>query len=246
MTNSKDSSNNNLNGQSNGQSKSDSEANLNHQQIINDLESRYTTKKYDKNKRVSAEDLAVLYEAMRLSPSSINSQPWKFIVIESDAGKQRMHDSFANKFQFNQPHIFTCSHIILFAHNPAYTRADYEKVVDKGITDKRTKLEDKEQAFGGYVFADINTDEQGNNESWTKSQTYIALGNTMHTLARLKIDSTPMEGVDSELISEIFAKELDGHECHVALAIGYHHEVEDYNLSLAKSRLAMEDVVTVI
>ena len=236
MTNSKESLNNNLNGKSN----------VNHQQIINDLESRYTTKKYDKNKRVSTEDLAVLYQAMRLSPSSINSQPWKFIVIESDAGKQRMHDSFANKFQFNQPHVFACSHIILFAHNPAYTRADYEKVVDKGIADKRTQPEDKEKAFGSYVFADINTDEQGNNEAWTKSQAYIALGNTMHTLVRLKIDSTPMEGVDSELISEIFAKELNGYECHVALAIGYHHEVEDYNSKLAKTRLAMEDILTVI
>ncbi|TEW56503.1 NAD(P)H-dependent oxidoreductase [Psychromonas sp. RZ22] len=217
-----------------------------HEHIINDLESRYTTKKYDKTKKVPQKDLNVLYEALRLSPSSINSQPWKFIVIESDAAKQRMHDSFANKFQFNQPHVFTCSHIILFAHNPAYTRNDYEKVVDKGIADKRTKLEDKESAFGGYVFAEINTDEQGINEAWTKSQTYIALGNAMHTLARLKIDSTPMEGVDSELISEIFAEELGGYQCHVALAIGYHDEAEDYNNKLAKSRLAMKDVLTVL
>lgn len=217
-----------------------------HQQIIHDLESRYTSKRYNKNKKVSQQDLNILYEAMRLSPSSINSQPWKFIVIESDAAKQRMHDSFANKFQFNQPHILTCSHIILFAHNPAYTRDDYEKVIDKGIADKRTKLEDKEQAFGGYAFAEINTDEQGKNEAWTKSQVYIALGNTMHTLARLKIDSTPMEGIDSELISEIFADELGAYQCHVALAIGYHDEIEDYNLALAKSRLSMEAVLTVI
>ena len=217
-----------------------------HEQIINDLRLRYTCKKYDKNKKISAQDLATLYEAMRLSPSSINSQPWKFIVIESDAAKQRMHDSFANKFQFNQPHILACSHIILFAHNPAYTREDYEKVIDKGIADKRTKLEDKEQAFGGYAFAEINTDEQGKNEAWTKSQVYIALGNTMHTLARLKIDSTPMEGVDSELISEIFEDELGDYQCHVALTIGYHDKTEDYNLALAKSRLTMEAVLTVI
>ena len=68
----------------------------------------------------------------------------------------------------------------------------------------------------------------------------------MHTLARLKIDSTPMEGVDSELIGEIFNKELEGYECHVALAIGYHHESEDFNAKLPKSRLAMESVLTVI
>jgi len=214
--------------------------------IINDLNTRYTSKRYDKTKRVSAEDLKVIYEAMRLSPSSINSQPWKFIVIESDQAKQRLHDAFVNKFQFNQPHILTCSHIILFAHNPNYTRDDYEKVVEQGIVDKRTKPEDKEKAFGAYAFVDLNTDKQGFNGNWTKSQAYIALGNTMHTLARLKIDSTPMEGVDSELIGEIFEKELAGYVCHVGLAIGYHDQTEDYNLTLPKSRLPLDEVVTVL
>ncbi len=217
-----------------------------HEQIINDLETRYTAKKYDATKKLSQQDLEVLYQALRLSPSSINSQPWKFIVIESDAAKQRMVDSFANKFQFNQHHILACSHIILFAHNPAYTRADYEKVVDQGIVDNRTKLEDKEKAFGSYSFADINTDEKGNNENWTKSQVYLALGNAMHTLARLKVDSTPMEGVDSELIGDIFYDELGDYQCHVALAIGYHHPSEDYNFSLPKTRLTMDKVLKVI
>ncbi|MPY23451.1 NAD(P)H-dependent oxidoreductase [Shewanella psychropiezotolerans] len=214
--------------------------------IIADLESRYTTKKYDSTKRVSPADLEVIYEAMRLSASSINSQPWKFIVIESDEAKQRMHDTFANKFQFNQPHIKSASHIILFAHNPSYTREDYAKVVDKGIEDGRTKPQDRDQAFGGFAFAELNTDENGNNAAWTKSQTYLALGNTLHVLARLGIDSTSMEGIDSELVSEIFKDELGGYVSEVALAIGYKHSQEDYNASIPKSRLAMEEVIQVL
>ncbi|MCL9779994.1 NAD(P)H-dependent oxidoreductase [Vibrio sp. S4M6] len=214
--------------------------------IIADLSQRYTAKRYDANKRVSPQDLDVIYEAMRLSASSINSQPWKFIVIESDEAKQRMHDTFANKHQFNQPHIKAASHIILFAHNPSYTRDDYAKVVDKGIEDGRTAPEQREQAFGGYAFAELNTDENGNNATWTKAQTYIALGNTLHVLARLGIDSTTMEGVDSELIGELFKDELGGYQCDVALAIGYHHKEEDYNAQLPKSRLAREQVLTVL
>lgn len=75
---------------------------------------------------------------------------------------------------------------------------------------------------------------------------YIALGNLLHTLARLGIDSTPMEGVDSQLIGEEFKQELDGHVCEVALAIGYHKESEDYNHGLPKARLAMEQVITTL
>jgi len=214
--------------------------------IIADLTKRYTTKKYDPSKRISEENLQVIYQAIRLSASSINSQPWKFIVIESDQAKQRMHDTFANKFQFNQPHINAASHIVLFAHNPKYTREDYAKVVDKGINDQRTKPENRESAFGGFSFVDLNTDENGNNAAWTKSQTYLALGNTLHVLARLGIDSTPMEGVDSELISEIFAEELGGYICEVALVMGYRDSEADYNLPLPKSRLAKESVIQVL
>ncbi|WP_372763326.1 NAD(P)H-dependent oxidoreductase [Pseudoalteromonas sp.] len=214
--------------------------------IISDLEKRHTAKHYDANKRISEQDLKVIYEAMRLSPSSINSQPWKFIVIESEQAKQRFHATFANKFQFNQKHAKTASHIVLFAHKPNYSRDDYAQVIDTDIKNGRTLSENREQAFGAFAFVELNTDEHGNNAAWTKAQTYIALGNTMHVAARLGIDSTPMEGVDAELIGEAFAKELDGYVCDVALALGYHHQSEDYNAKLPKSRLAAEQVIQVL
>lgn len=213
------------------------------QAIIQDLKRRYTTKSFDKTKRISPEKLVVLYEAMRLTPSSINSQPWKFIVLTTDSAKKRMAKTFVNKFQFNQPHIINASHIILFAHNSTYRREDYEKVIDKGIEDGRTAPDKKESAFAAYAFAELNTDKNGNNGPWTKAQTYIALGNALHTLARLKIDSTPMEGIDIELVEAEFAKELAGYSCDVALAIGYHLEGEDYNAKLPKSRLELEDIL---
>jgi nitroreductase/dihydropteridine reductase len=211
--------------------------------IIEDLLWRHSTKKYDASKKVPQEDLDVLFEAMRLSASSINSQPWKFVVIESSEAKERMHKTFARKFQFNRPHVFDSSQIILFAYNPRYTRDDYAEVVDKGIEDKRTKPEDRENAFGSFMFAELNTDEAGNTRSWTKAQTYIALGNTLHTLARLRIDSTPMEGIDTDLVNEEFKKELDGYRCDVALAIGYHHPQEDYNAKLPKSRRSLDSLL---
>ncbi len=212
--------------------------------IIEDLNWRYTTKKYDASRKIPQADLDVLYEAMRLSASSINSQPWKFVVIESDEAKERMSKIFAHKYQFNQPHIFDSSQVILFAHNPFYTRDNYEEVVDKGIEDGRTKAEDRESAFGGFVFAQTNTDENGYTGEWTKAQLYIAFGNTLHTLSRLKIDSTPMEGIDIDLVNETFKEELDGYQCDVALAIGYHLADEDYNRKLFKSRLILESIFT--
>lgn len=215
--------------------------------IITDLNKRYTAKKYDATKHISPEHMQVIKEAIRLSASSINSQPWKFIVIESEQAKQRFHDTFANKYQFNQPHAKEASHIILFAHNPSFTKDDYKKVVDVEVSSGHLPAEMYDNMLNGaFTFAETNTDQAGYNGHWTKAQTYIAIGNTLHVLARLGIASTPMEGVDSELIADIFAKELDGYQCDFALAMGYHLEGEDYNYGTPKARLAMDDVVTVL
>ena len=211
--------------------------------IIEDLLWRHSTKKYDATRKVSQEDIDVLFEAMRLSASSINSQPWKFVVIESSESKERMSKTFIHKHQYNQQHVFDSSHIILFAYNPRYTRDDYAQVVDKGIEDGRTKPEDRESAFGVFGFAEFNTDEAGDTSCWTKAQTYLAFGNTLHTLARLRIDSTPLEGIDIDLVNKEFKEELGGYQCDVALAIGYHHPEEDYNANLPKSRLDLNTIL---
>ncbi|ETX12522.1 NAD(P)H-dependent flavin reductase [Marinomonas ushuaiensis DSM 15871] len=214
--------------------------------IVVDLENRHTAKHYDASKAISKEDLDVILEALRLSPSSIDSQPWKFIVIESDEAKQRFHNTFESKHQFNQKHAKAASHIILFAHKTHYSREDFNKVLDVHVQIGRIAEENREQAFGSFAFVDMNTDEQGDNAAWTKAQVYLALGNLMHVLARLKIDSTPLEGIDHELVAEEFANELVGYQCDVALAMGYSDAVNDFNASLPKSRLPKESIVTII
>lgn len=211
--------------------------------IIEDLLWRHSTKKYDATRKIPEEDLDVLFEAMRLSASSINSQPWKFVVIESSASKERMNKTFARKHQYNQPHVFDSSHIILFAYNPRYTRDNYAQVVDKGIEDGRTKPEGRESAFDVFTFAEFNTDDTGNTSCWTKAQTYLAFGNTLHALARLRIDSTPLEGIDIDLVNEEFKEELGGYQCDVALALGYRHPEDDYNAKLPKSRLSLDTIL---
>jgi len=211
--------------------------------ITEDLRWRHSTKKYDASKKIPQEDLDVLFEAMRLSASSINSQPWRFTVIESRTAKERMNNTFARKHQYNQPHVFDSSQIILFAYNPRYTRDDYAQVVDKGIVDGRTKPEARENAFAVFSFAEFNTDETGNTSCWTKAQSYLAFGNTLHTLARLRIDSTPLEGIDIDLVNEEFKEELDGYQCDVALAIGYRHPEDDYNAKLPKSRRSLDSIL---
>ena len=141
--------------------------------------------------QLGPDDLATILEALRLSASSINSQPWKFVVVESDEAKQRLHDSFANKHQFNQHHAKEASHTILFAYDPKFTKEKFVKRVDAEVASGHLPEDMRENFMGAYAFAEANTDDNGNNAAWTKAQVYLALGNVLHTLARLGIASTP-------------------------------------------------------
>ena len=67
--------------------------------IIEDLNQRYSVKMFDAGRKISSKDLAVIKEVLRLTPSSINSQPWRFIILESDEAKQRLASTFGDKYK---------------------------------------------------------------------------------------------------------------------------------------------------
>lgn len=61
-------------------------------------QTRYTTKRYDAGKKVSDTQTQELQEILRLSPSSINSQPWKFTFIGDESLKKQLASvSFFNE-----------------------------------------------------------------------------------------------------------------------------------------------------
>lgn len=119
--------------------------------------------------------------------------------------------------------------------------------MDAEVSSGHLPVEKYDEMLGkGSFFIEMNADENGFNAQWTKAQTSLASGNALHTVARLGIDATPMEGVDSELIGSIFKEEMGGFGCDVALALGYHLEGQDHNYGPPKARLGLDDVVRVL
>ena len=57
------------------------------------MNQRKSCRAYDPAKQVSREDLLKIVEAGRLSPSGCNSQPWKFIVVDSPEAKEKLCDA---------------------------------------------------------------------------------------------------------------------------------------------------------
>lgn len=57
--------------------------------FLEKAKNRYATKMY-RNEEISADKIAELQEILRLSPSSINSQPWQFIFVSDEKIKNQL------------------------------------------------------------------------------------------------------------------------------------------------------------
>ncbi|MEI8252188.1 MAG: nitroreductase family protein [bacterium] len=51
--------------------------------LIKALNWRYATKKFDITKKINQNDLDILFDVLRLAPSSFGLQPWKFIHVKT-------------------------------------------------------------------------------------------------------------------------------------------------------------------
>ena len=52
-----------------------------HTQLLDALRWRYAAKQYDTTRKLDTETLETLKEVIRLAPSSVGLQPWKFVIV---------------------------------------------------------------------------------------------------------------------------------------------------------------------
>ena len=58
---------------------------FNKQDILDAFKRRVATRYYDGNRKIRDEDMKFILELGRLSPSSIGSEPWRFVVVQNPA-----------------------------------------------------------------------------------------------------------------------------------------------------------------
>lgn len=188
--------------------------------------SRYTTMKYDNTKKLSEEQIENLKEIIRLSPSTINSQPWQFVFISDEEKKSEL----AAASFFNADRINEASHLVVF--NVVDSLELFEKQVKENLSE------------GAYYYYENILKPKGEEQVkiWMKHQVYLSLGFFLAACASLGIDSTPMEGIDTAKYDEILGQK--DYKAVFAVAIGYRN-TEDANQPSVnpKSRLALEKVV---
>lgn len=213
--------------------------------ILQAAETRYATKKFDAGKQISAEDFAQIKTLLRLSPSSVNSQPWHFIIASSPEGKERIAKAAQGTYSANHPKILDSSHVIVFCAKTEISDEYLQKVTDQEALDGRfPKPEAKELAMKVRRFyADLHREDWQDVQCWAEKQVYLNIGNLLLGAGALGIDAVPIEGVDLEVLNAEFDLPTQGLTASAVVALGYHHE-DDFNAKLPKSRLPADELFT--
>ena len=206
-----------------------------HSNIIQALNWRYATKKFDVTQKISDSDLNTILEAARLAPSSSGLQPYKLIVVENPQTRQALLDATFNKSQ-----LTTASHLVILATLKSIESAYIEELLDLNalvqnvakdtLTGLRERFEKARERHIKDVF------------DWSGKQAYIALGMMVETAALLGVDACPMEGMDAQKFDEILQLDARGLQSQVMIAFGY-RAVDDVTAARPKVRLPLETLV---
>lgn len=203
---------------------------------------RYTAKAYDAERKISDTQIKQLCHLLRSCPSSVNSQPWHFIVLHTEEAKNKILPAIA---EFNHPRVQDASHVFIFCARTAITETHLKNLLEQEDKDGRFPNEQAKlgQDGGRRHFVGLNSQTPKDLLAWESKQVYIALGALLFGAATLGIDSTPIEGFDCTKMDEILGLAAKGLTSVVVASLGY-HSTKDFNATLPKSRLPEDQIFT--
>ena len=204
--------------------------------LLEQLQWRYATKKFDAAKKISAADWATLEEALRLTPSSGGLQPWKFIVVTDPAIRSKLLPA-----SYGQSQIVDASHLVVFAARKNFGEADVDALIRHTAALRGVPVESLAQFRGMLLGGIVQSMDEKTRDQWARNQAYIALGNLLTSAALLGIDACPMEGFDRNQYDEILGLKAKGYASAVIATLGY-RSPEDKYAGAPKVRFPKEEV----
>ena len=159
------------------------------QDILDAFKRRAATRYYDGSRKIGDEDMNFILELGRLSPSSVGSEPWRFVVVQNRALRDAIKPvgwGVANQLD-------DCSHLLVIL---AKKNARYDSAFMRDVLIRRGLSGEQLQA-GLARYKQFQTEymKQAANEQtlfdWACKQTYIALANMMTGAAMIGIGWCP-------------------------------------------------------
>lgn len=205
--------------------------------LIETLNWRYATKKFNPERQVGEDQLARICEAVRLTATSSGLQPYQLLVVTNPALRERI-----KPVAWNQAQVTDASHLLVFAAWDQYTAERINHMFDLTNAIRGFKNEGweayRQQLLKTYPARDAETNHQH-----AARQAYIGVGTALIAAAAEGVDATPMEGFDSAAVDAILGLQAHGLRSVVLMPLGYRAAEGDWLAPLQKVRRPTGDFV---
>lgn len=208
---------------------------------------RRTCKAFDPTRKIDPAAVEQIKTLLRFAPSSVNSQPWHYLIVSTEDVKEKIAATLTGRFEYNAPRVRNASHVVVFCVRRDLDEAHLQALIEQETRDGRFPTpEAKEMQRNSRAFyTTLHSEQLKDLPHWTEKQVYIALGSLLFGAAALGIDVCPMEGIAAAAIDEALGLEARGLRCVVLTALGY-GSAQDFNAALPKSRLPAASVISEI
>lgn len=205
---------------------------------------RHAAKSFDPARKIPAAVIDELKELVRLSPSSVNSQPWHFVIASSDAARARVAKAMQPGYAYNEPKVLRASHVVVLCARIDMDDAHLDAVLAQEEADGRFATDEAKAGSKNTRALYVNLHrERGDLAAWMEKQTFLALGTLLIGAATLEIDACPMEGFDAPALDAELGLREQGLTSIALVSLGY-RSADDFNAKLPKSRLPVAAVFT--
>ena len=133
--------------------------------LLEALQWRYATKKFDPARRIPEAQWRGLEQSMILTPSSFGLQPWRFVWVKSPAVLAKLP-----AMSWGQTQPVDCSHYVVFAQRKDLSVEDVDRFVDRIMEVRGVTRESLE----GYKCLECPT---GVHRAWAGDGRCCAFGN---------------------------------------------------------------------
>lgn len=204
--------------------------------IIQSLQWRYATKKFDASKKLSSKQLDTIKQAFNLTALSYGLQTLKLVIVEDAT----IRKSLVN-FAYGQQQVAEASHLLVICKQTIINDKDVDAYFDN-VKRIRNTSEEILSPYRQQLKSTISNMSAAEQASWATKQAYIALGNLMTVCAVEGIDACPMEGFIPEKIDEALGLNKIGLNAVLLLPVGFRHK-NDFFATLKKVRKPLQDTI---
>lgn len=204
--------------------------------IIDHLNWRYATKKFDDNFRLDEDKLEILKEAFNLTALSYGLQTLKLVVI-SDKAKRKALVEYA----YGQKQVSEASHLLVLCIQNNIDDSDVDSHFNN-VESIRNTPKSILEPFKAQLNDTIAKMPDTKKLEWATRQAYIALGNLMTVCAIEKIDSCPMEGFIPEAFDQALGLDDLGLKSVLLLPVGKRSEDDNF-ATFKKVRMPIQQTV---